>query len=540
MKKIYLVSSSLLILMALMSGCGKKMAQSHSETKAMAYEEVSEAVMMPEPMEYRGGNIDANVMYNAPIQMPSVAVVAPNTESYKHNEQNKFIEVSSSPLSTFSTDVDTASYSNVRRMLDANSLPPKDAVRTEEFVNYFSYNYKEPTTNEPFFINLKVDDALWNKKHKLIQIGLQSKKANIEKLPPSNLVFLLDVSGSMNDENKLPLLKKSLKLLVNQLRAEDKVSIVVYAGSSGLVLDRAKGSEKEKIISALDKLEAGGSTAGGEGIRLAYEIAKKSFIKNGNNRVILATDGDFNVGQSSESELIELIEEKKKSGVYLSILGFGMGNYKDDKVEALADKGNGNYAYIDNLLEAKKVLVTQMSGTLYTVAKDVKVQVEFNPQKVSSYRLLGYENRKMANEDFNDDKKDAGEVGMGHSVTALYEVVLNDGTNSSKVDKLKYQTAVVNPSDELATVKIRYKEPKANSSKLMSRVVSFQNSDISDVDSKFIQSVVGFSMILRNVEEKGDLTYNKVLSLAKASKGSDDEGYRAEFIKMIENAMLSK
>ncbi|KIM05141.1 MAG: hypothetical protein KN64_05050 [Sulfurovum sp. AS07-7] len=539
MKKIYLVSSSL-ILMALMSGCGEKMAQSHSETKAMAYEEVSEAVMMPEPMEYRMSTNVADVMYYPPIQMPSVAVVAPNTESYKHNEQNKFIEVSSSPLSTFSTDVDTASYSNVRRMLDANSLPPKDAVRTEEFVNYFSYNYKEPTTNEPFFINLKVDDALWNKKHKLIQIGLQSKKANIEKLPPSNLVFLLDVSGSMNDENKLPLLKKSLKLLVNQLRAEDKVSIVVYAGSSGLVLDRAKGSEKEKIINALDKLEAGGSTAGGEGIRLAYEIAKKSFIKNGNNRVILATDGDFNVGQSSESELIELIEEKKKSGVYLSILGFGMGNYKDDKVEALADKGNGNYAYIDNLLEAKKVLVTQMSGTLYTVAKDVKVQVEFNPQKVSSYRLLGYENRKMANEDFNDDKKDAGEVGMGHSVTALYEVVLNDGTNSSKVDKLKYQTAVVNPSDELATVKIRYKEPKADSSKLMSRVVSFQNSDISDVDSKFIQSVVGFSMILRNVEEKGNLTYDKVLSLAKASKGSDDEGYRAEFIKMIENAMLSK
>jgi Ca-activated chloride channel family protein len=526
--------------MALMSGCGERMAQSHSETKAMEYQGVSEAVMMPEPMEYRTTGAVADMMYYPPIQMPSVAVVTPNTESYKHNEQNKFIEVASSPLSTFSTDVDTASYSNVRRMLDANSLPPKDAVRTEEFVNYFSYNYKEPTTNEPFFINLKVDDALWNKKHKLIQIGLQSKKANIEKLPPSNLVFLLDVSGSMNDENKLPLLKKSLKLLVNQLRAEDKVSIVVYAGSSGLVLDRAKGSEKEKIINALDKLEAGGSTAGGEGIRLAYEIAKKSFIKNGNNRVILATDGDFNVGQTSESELIKLIEEKKKSGVYLSILGFGMGNYKDDKVEALADKGNGNYAYIDNLLEAKKVLVTQMSGTLYTVAKDVKVQVEFNPQKVSYYRLLGYENRKMANEDFNDDKKDAGEVGMGHSVTALYEVVLNDGTNSSKVDKLKYQTAVVNPSDELATVKIRYKEPKADSSKLMSRVVSFQNSDISDVDSKFIQSVVGFSMILRNVEEKGNLTYNKVLSLAKASKGSDDEGYRAEFIKMIENAMLSK
>ena len=350
-------------------------------------------------------------------------------------------------------------------------IPPKDAVRSEEFINYFSYKYQEPVGSEPFFINLKVGDVVWDTTHKLIQIGIQTKKPEIEKLPPSNFVFLLDVSGSMNDSDKLPLLKQSLKLLTNQLRDEDRVSIVVYAGSAGLVLDRAKGTQKEKIINALDNLEAGGSTAGGEGIELAYEIAKKSFISNGNNRVILATDGDFNVGVSSESALISLIEEQRKSGVYLSVLGFGGGNYKDDTAELLADKGNGNYSYIDTLLEAKKVLVSQMSGTLYTVAKDVKIQVEFNPKKVYTYKLLGYENRALANEDFNDDKKDAGEIGMGHSVTALYEVVLNDGTNgSSSVDKLKYQTqntTTQSDSNELATLKLRYKEPMGENSKLI-------------------------------------------------------------------------
>jgi len=353
MKKLSLVSSSVLLLMVL-SGCGSKMV---------------------------GKVEEASMMIPAPVMMPPMEVG--NTERYKHNDENHFKDALSSPLSTFSIDVDTASYANARRIINEESvIPPKDAVRSEEFINYFSYKYQEPVGSEPFFINLKVGDAVWDTTHKLIQIGIQTKKPEIEKLPPSNFVFLLDVSGSMNDSDKLPLLKQSLKLLTNQLRDEDRVSIVVYAGSAGLVLDRAKGTQKEKIINALDNLEAGGSTAGGEGIELAYEIAKKSFISNGNNRVILATDGDFNVGVSSESALISLIEEQRKSGVYLSVLGFGGGNYKDDTAELLADKGNGNYSYIDTLLEAKKVLVSQMSGTLYTVAKDVKIQVEFNPKKV--------------------------------------------------------------------------------------------------------------------------------------------------------------
>jgi len=383
-----------------------------------------------------------------------------NTEGYSHKGENNFKEVSTSPLSTFSTDVDTASYSNTRRILMTNSqLPVKGAVRVEEFINYFDYDYKQPLTFQPFNINLRVGESLWSE-NKIIQIGLQTKKSNISKLLPSNFVFLLDVSGSMGRANKLPLLQKSLKLLVRQLRAVDRVSIVVYAGAAGVVLDRARGDEREKIIKALDSLRAGGSTAGGAGIELAYDIALKAFIKNGNNRVILATDGDFNVGQSSESSLVSMIEEKRKSGIYLSILGFGMGNYKDNKMEMLSNKGNGNYAYIDNLLEAKKVLVTQMSGTLYTVAKDVKIQVEFNPALVHSYRLIGYENRTLANEDFNNDKKDAGEIGMGHRVTALYEIKMKNGEQVSQIDNLKYQKPVTNviiKSDELATVKIRYK-----------------------------------------------------------------------------------
>lgn len=470
-----------------------------------------------------------------------------NTESYKHIKENPFKEVKTTPLSTFSIDVDTASYSNVRRMINQNTLPPKGAIRLEEFINYFSYSYKEPKDKNQFAINLKVEKPFWNSKTKLIQIGLQTKKPNIAKLPPSNLVFLLDVSGSMSDNNKLPLLKQSLKLLVKQLRREDSVSIVVYAGASGVVLDRANGDEKEKIINALDRLEAGGFTAGEEGIRLAYKIAKKAFIKDGNNRVILATDGDFNIGQTSESDLVDLIELKRKTGIYLTVLGFGMGNYKDDKMEILADKGDGNYAYIDNLLEAKKVLVTQMSGTLYTVAKDVKVQVEFNPSKVLSYRLIGYENRALANEDFNNDKKDAAEIGMGHSVTALYEVKLKEDnltieTNSTKVDKLKYQTTKPTieaiKSDELATIKIRYKKPDSNSSMLMSRVIKENLNEIEEHDYNFVQAVVAFGMLLRDSEFKKDASFEKVMQMAKQNRGEDEEGYRSEFIRIVEKSQL--
>jgi len=518
MKRVYLISSSL-ILLALFSACGDKREDSSRANMETTY--TSEAVVVEE-------NIGLN------------------QETYKQNNESKFMEVSQSPLSTFSIDVDTASYANVRRIIEEEGiLPPVDAVRSEEFINYFTYKYKEPNRDEPFSINLKVDNAMWSPQHKLIQIGLQTQKPQMDNLPPSNLVFLLDVSGSMNEPNKLPLLKQSLTLLTNQLKSEDRVSIVVYAGSAGVVLEGARGDEKEKIIDSLDNLEAGGSTAGGEGIALAYEIAQNNFVKNGNNRVILATDGDFNVGASSEEELINLIEQKRASGVSLSVIGFGTGNYNDVTAETLADKGNGNYAYIDTLLEAKKVLVSQMSSTLHTVASDVKIQVEFNPSKVQSYKLVGYENRALANEDFNDDKKDAGEVGMGHSVSAIYEVILKEGINGSGVDKLKYQNNAniqtlppTTHSNELATLKIRYKSPSNDTSKLMSKIIYADIDEINDVDSKFAQAVSAYSLLLRNSPYKGNATYKEVLELAKANKGEDDEGYRADFIKLVEKTIL--
>ena len=476
-----------------------------------------------------------------PAPPPPPPSVVPSHEEYNTISENKFKEVSSSPLSTFSTDVDTASYANVRRFLNDKraSLPPKNAVRIEELINYFSYDYKEPKNEEPFYISTRIGNSIWNNETKIIEIALQTKKPNIAKLPASNLVFLLDVSGSMGNANKLPLLKKSLKLLVKQLRAKDSVSIVVYAGNSGLVLDKARGDEEEKIVEALDKLNAGGSTAGGAGIQLAYKVAQEAFIEGGNNRVILATDGDFNVGQRTQDELVKLIEKKRENGVFLTVLGFGMGNYKDGRMEQLADKGNGNYAYIDNLLEAKKVLVTQMSGTLYTVAKDVKVQVEFNPNKVHSYRLIGYENRTLANKDFNDDKKDAAEVGMGHSVTALYEIVLNSKEVKSKVDDLKYQRNI-GTSNDLATVKIRYKKPDGDVSVKMSKIIRVSDADITKKDFDFVQTVAGFGMLLRDSEYKKSLTFSQLIELAKNAKGEDREGYRAEFIRMMEKAELLK
>ncbi|MBX7124445.1 MAG: von Willebrand factor type A domain-containing protein, partial [Cyclobacteriaceae bacterium] len=393
-----------------------------------------------------------------------------NTETYAGIQELDFHDALKDPLSTFSIDVDAASYSNVRRFIAQGQRPPKDAVRIEEMINYFDYDYVQPKGEDPFSIYLEMAAAPWNRNHQLVHIGLQGKKIATENLPPSNLVFLVDVSGSMQDENKLPLLKASFRLLVDQLREQDQVAMVVYAGAAGVVLESTSGANKEEILDALDRLQAGGSTAGGAGIRLAYEIAKRNFKTGGNNRVILATDGDFNVGESSDGSMEKLITEKRKDGIFLTVLGYGMGNYKDSKMEILADKGNGNYAYIDNILEAQKVLVNEFGGTLFTIAKDVKLQIEFNPAHVQSYRLIGYENRMLKSEDFNNDRKDAGELGSGHTVTALYEIV-PVGAEEKLVDPLKYQ-AVARPevrstSSEWMTVKFRYKKPDEDKSRLI-------------------------------------------------------------------------
>jgi len=463
-----------------------------------------------------------------------------NTEEYSTINENEFRKVLDKPLSTFSIDVDAASYSNMRRFINNGQLPPKDAVRIEEMINYFGYSYEQPKGDDPFSINTEVTSAPWNEEHLLVQVGLQGKKLAMEDLPPSNIVFLLDVSGSMSSPNKLPLLKSSLKMLANELRAQDKVSIVVYAGAAGLVLEPTRGDNKQKIMEALDKLQSGGSTAGGAGIRLAYETAKKNFVDGGNNRVILATDGDFNIGESSNASMERLIEEKRKEGVFLTVLGFGMGNYKDSKMETLADKGNGNYAYIDTMKEAKKVLVNEFGGTLFTIAKDVKIQVEFNPNHVQAYRLIGYENRMLKDEDFNDDKKDAGELGSGHTVTALYEIIPT-GVESEfikDIDPLKYQDKEVvkaSSSNELFTVKFRYKAPDGNKSKLITKTVKKGVSNAS-TNLDWATAVAGFGMMLRDSEFKGDLNYTSVLELARNSKGEDTFGYRAEFIQLVELA----
>lgn len=460
-----------------------------------------------------------------------------NTEEYATIRENGFRKVLDNALSTFSIDVDAASYSNMRRYINSGQLPPKDAVRIEEMINYFNYEYENPTGKDPFSINTELARAPWNEKHLIAQIGLQGKKIDLDNLPASNIVFLLDVSGSMSASNKLPLLKSAFKLLVNELRPQDKVSIVVYAGAAGLVLEPTDGNDKKKIMNALDQLQAGGSTAGGAGIELAYKIAKEQFVVGGNNRVVLATDGDFNVGASSNASMERLIEEKRKEGVFLTVLGFGMGNYKDSKMEILADKGNGNYAYIDNMKEAKKVLVNEFGGTMFTIAKDVKIQVEFNPAAVQAYRLIGYENRLLNDEDFNDDKKDAGELGSGHTVTALYEII-PVGIGSSFVkgqDPLKYQKNIRQVSgnaDELLTVKFRYKEPTGSKSKLITQVVNNRvNESSSNLDWSL--AVAGFGMLLRDSEYKGDLSYADVLRLAKSSKGEDEFGYRGEFIELV-------
>jgi len=461
-----------------------------------------------------------------------------NTESYNVINENQFLDSVNNPLSTFSIDVDTASYSNVRRFLNEGRKPPVDAVRIEELINYFTYEYTRPQGEEPFSITKEISKCPWNEKNNLLLIGMQGKKIETDNLPPSNIVFLLDVSGSMNDPNKLPLLKSGFKLLVDKLRKQDKVSIVVYAGAAGVVLDSTTGDNKDKILDAISRLEAGGSTAGAQGIELAYKVAKENFIPSGNNRVILATDGDFNIGVSSDAQLTRMIEKKRNEGIFLTVLGFGSGNYKDSKMESLADKGNGNYAYIDNILEAKKVLVNEIGSTLFTIAKDVKIQVEFNPTKVKAYRLIGYENRLLNKEDFNNDSIDAGELGAGHSVTALYELIPTDSDEEvSNVDELKYQQSEVVPSDEIATIKLRYKKPDEDESNLLSYTVEQQ--DIQDTpcsNLKFASTVAEFGLLLRDSKYKGSASYDSLLERAKECLNNDETGYRREFINLIEIA----
>lgn len=465
-----------------------------------------------------------------------------NTEEYGKIVENEFLDVAQNPLSTFSIDVDAASYALVRRFLNQSQLPPKDAVRTEELINNFTYDYPQPTDGHPFSITTEAAVCPWKPEHKLVSIGLQGKKIQTDNLPATNLTFLIDVSGSMNTPERLPLVKSAFRLLVNQLRAKDRVAIVVYAGSAGLVLPSTSGNEKETILAAIDRLEAGGSTAGGAGIQLAYKTAKDNFIRGGNNRVILATDGDFNVGASSDGELVRIIEEKRKDGVFLTVLGFGMGNYKDSKMQQLANKGNGNHYYIDTIFEAKKVFVGQMAGTLFTIAKDVKLQLEFNPNKVQAYRLIGYENRLLAKEDFNDDLKDAGELGAGHTVTALYEVVpVGVKSPANSVDALKYQQTQPSRNaggSELLTVKFRYKSPDEEKSKLLERVLQdkFVAIESASQNLRFSASVAEFGMLLFGSKHKSNATFDQTLALANGAKGADTEGYRTEFIRLIETA----
>jgi Ca-activated chloride channel family protein len=466
-----------------------------------------------------------------------------NTEAYDRIEDNQFLEVLQNPLSTFSIDVDTASYANVRRFLQGGTLPPKDAVRIEEMLNYFSYNYPVPSGEGPFSASVEVAQAPWRLEHRLVRIGLKGQVVETEKRPSSNLVFLLDVSGSMQPANKLPLLKEAMRLLVDRLSEKDRVAMVVYAGASGLVLPSTSSDQKGKILAALDHLEAGGSTNGGSGIRLAYQTAVSHFISGGINRVILATDGDFNVGTTNQGDLTRLIEENAKSGVFLTVLGFGMGNYKDSTLEKLADQGNGNYAYIDNINEARKVLVDEINSTLVTIAKDVKIQIEFNPLQVSAYRLIGYENRLLRKEDFNDDTKDAGEIGAGHTVTALYEIVpAGRGLPIPGVDPLKYQTPMsttdVAQGGELLTLKLRYKQPEGQTSQLLEFPVRDGDKAYSRAsqDFKFAAAVASFGMILRQSPHKGNGTLDAVLELAEEGKGSDRHGYRAEFLELVKQA----
>lgn len=481
--------------------------------------------------------------YDLGVKPDNIEPTEQNTEAYDRIRDNPFLDTTKNPLSTFSIDVDTASYANVRRFLTAGSLPPPDAVRIEELLNYFSYDDAPPTNEVPFSVHTEIADCPWNPSHRLVRIGLKGRAIASEQRPASNLVFLLDVSGSMDEPKKLPLLKQAFHLLVDKLSENDRIAIVAYASGSGLVLPSTTGDNKETLLSAMDQLQPGGSTNGSGGIELAYQTALSKFIKGGVNRVILATDGDFNVGVTSQGDLERLIEEQAKKGIFLSVLGFGSGNYKDSTMESLADRGNGNYAYIDSLNEARKVLVEQIGGTLVTIAKDVKIQIEFNPLQAASYRLIGYENRLLRAEDFNDDTKDAGEIGAGHSVTALYEVIpAGMPRQPSGVDDLKFQkTGEPTPdanSGLLLNLKLRFKQPDG----VASTPLEFPVTDAglrygqASPDFKFAASVASFGMLLRNSEHKGNSTWDAVLELAQEGLGPDPGGYRHEFLQLVKTA----
>lgn len=466
-----------------------------------------------------------------------------NTESYGEISENGFLNPKDQPLSTFAVDVDGASYTNLRRFINNGQLPPKDAVRIEEMINYFKYDIKGPESGRPVALHTELSSAPWNTQHRLLRVGLKAKEVRTEKLPPSNLVFLVDVSGSMWAENKLPLVKSSLKMLVDQLREKDLVAIVTYAGNVSLKLESTPGNQKAKIKDAIDDLTSGGSTAGGDGLKMAYRVARENFKKEGNNRIIMATDGDFNVGASSDKDMEDLIVRERESGINISVLGFGMGNLKDSKMETIADKGRGNYAYIDNIMEARKSMVSEFGGTLFTIAKDVKLQVEFNPAKVQAYRLIGYENRLMAREDFNNDKKIGGDMGVGHTVTALYEIIpmgIKDEFTDS-VDPLKYQKPKKDElkySSEIATIKFRYKDPHSDKSRMEQVIQEDKLLPIGEasIDFRFASAAAEFGMLLRNSEFKQHSSFEKLIARAKAARGKDEDGYRAEFIRLAESA----
>jgi Ca-activated chloride channel family protein len=461
-------------------------------------------------------------------------------DTYAHVKENGFFDPKKTPLSTFSLDVDNASYTNVRRFLNEGQLPPRDAVRVEEMLNYFRYDYPAPPTSSPDPVRVSTELAAcpWNPAHQLARIGIQARKVETATLPPANLVFLVDVSGSMDGPDRLPLVQASLKLLVRQLRPQDHVALVVYAGAAGLVLPPTPGSQPQVILEAIDRLQAGGSTAGGAGLRLAYSTAKQAFNKAGNNRVILATDGDFNVGESSDQALEQLIVDQRESGVFLTVLGCGRGNLRDARMETLADQGNGNYAYLDNLDEAGRVLVAQFGGTLFTVAQDVKLQVEFNPARVANYRLVGYENRLLEAEDFNNDRKDAGELGAGHTVTALYEIV-PVGSSQPLIDNLKYQrpapSAPSSATADVLTVKLRYKEPRGKTSQLLTQALAGAPTSIekASADFRFAAAVAQFGLLLRQSEQRGTATWVATEQLASGARGTDADGYRAELVRLV-------
>ncbi len=508
---------------------------------------VSGAPMIAREFAFKRSSLKSWTLKASTRNFPPPAIISPSLDDFGAINPNTFQSVIDQPLSTFSIDVDTASYSVVRKFLNDGQLPPADAVRIEELVNYFTYDYPAPKDQKPFAAHMEVAPAPWQTNHYLVRVALKGREVPAAGRPPMNLTYLIDVSGSMQDGNRLPLVKRALQMLIKQLDQRDRVAIVVYAGAAGLVLPPTSGQEPQRIIDALEQLQAGGSTAGGEGIQLAYNTARGMYQSNAVNRVILCTDGDFNVGITQQGDLERLIEQEAKSGVFLTALGFGMGNYKDSTLELLSNKGNGNYGYIDHFSEARKLLIDQMFGTLITIAKDVKIQVEFNPAQVAAYKLIGYENRMLNKEDFNNDKVDAGDIGAGHTVTAFYEIIPagKAATNLPNVDELKYQSAKVQPvpaesADEILTLKLRHKEPDGVTSSKLEFPLDADVLDRMDpsLDFRFASAVAGFGMLLRGEEQLDGFTLSDVLKIAENATGADELGYRAEFIFLLLNAMI--